>query len=394
MATLADVPGSSGSIDSLLKLAESDIIPGISAHDIDYYLYERYQGKSGGLLRKAYYAAKPFLPRSVQLMLRRRYVTVQAGAAFPAWPREPVLVDLVRDVLRTALSGGAAEIRRIAPWPAASTSAFVITHDVEWDAGLRHAPVIAELEGELGFTSSWNIVPERYPIDWKIVDGLRAAGCEIGIHGLKHDGKLFQSRRIFEARCARINEYARQWNAVGFRSPSTLRNADWMPQLQFEYDSSFPDTDPYEPQPGGCCFIWPYFLGNMVELPMTLPQDHTLFEILGKRDIVIWKEKAEWIMQHGGLVLINIHPDYMLTEERLGFYREFLLFMKNALGVWHALPRDVAKWWRDRDASRIRGDGNGYSIEGPAAGRAAILQTFLSDGELEHIPLPEMKIPS
>jgi hypothetical protein len=52
-----------------------------------------------------------------------------------------------------------------------------------------------------------------------------------------------------------------------------------MASLPFEYDSSYPDTDPFEPQPGGCCSWLPYFNGPLVELPITLPQDHTLFVI-------------------------------------------------------------------------------------------------------------------
>jgi len=207
---------------------------------------------------------------------------------------------------------------------------------VEWDSGLRRAPVLAAIEQRLGFVSSWNLVPERYPIDWSIVDRLRADGFEIGIHGLKHDGKLFQSRALFDRRAALINAHAREWKAVGFRSPSTLRNPDWMTALEFEYDSSFPDTDPYEPQAGGCCSIWPFFLGNIIELPLTMPQDHTLFEILNQRDIDIWKKKALWIAEQGGLVLINIHPDYMLEDSRLAFFEELLVFMKQQHGMWHA----------------------------------------------------------
>ena len=58
------------------------------------------------------------------------------------------------------------------------------------------------------------------------------------------------------------------------------RNADWMPELGCLYDSSFPDTYPFEPQAGGCCSIFPFFLGDLVELPITLVQDHTMWEIL------------------------------------------------------------------------------------------------------------------
>ncbi len=240
-------------------------------------------------------------------------------------------------------------------------AAFVITHDVEWDAGLRRAPAIAALERELGFTSCWNLVPERYPIDWSIVDELRQEGFEIGLHGLKHDGRLFQSHKVFAERVHSIHAYAREWGVEGFRSPSTLRNAEWMTEMQIAYDSSFPDTDPYEPQPGGCCSIWPYFLGSMVELPLSLPQDHTLFEILKHGDIAAWQRKAEWIGVHGGIAMLNVHPDYMMTDERLSLYRDFLQYMKAQTRMWHVQPREAARWWRDRHASTLRADGGKYS---------------------------------
>jgi hypothetical protein len=36
--------------------------------------------------------------------------------------------------------------------------------------------------------------------------------------------------------------------------------------------------------------------------------------------------------------------------------------------AWHALPREVAAWWRRRAASTIRGSGgDGWSIDGPAS---------------------------
>jgi hypothetical protein len=46
-----------------------------------------------------------------------------------------------------------------------------------------------------------------------------------------------------------------------------------MPLLVFDYDSSYPDTDPYEPPPGGCCTWLPYFNEELIELPITLAQD-------------------------------------------------------------------------------------------------------------------------
>ena len=156
-----------------------------------------------------------------------------------------------------------------------------------------------------------------------------------------------------------------------------------MPELEFEYDSSFPDTDPYEPQPGGCCSIWPFFIKNLLELPLTMPQDHTLFEILGHKDIAIWIQKADWIEKHSGLVLINVHPDYMDSPQRLQLYEEFLRYMRNKDSMWHALPRDVARWWRERNASTLHTLDGKYLIQGPIAERGSVINTTLSNGVLK-----------
>ncbi len=104
---------------------------------------------------------------------------------------------------------------------------------------------------------------------------------------------------------------AERWQAVGFRSPATQRQWELMPLLGFDYDSSYPDTDPFEPQGGGCCAWLPFFNQGMVELPLTMQQDHTLFVILRHGDETAWVEKAEFLRGRGGLALIDTHPDYL-----------------------------------------------------------------------------------
>ena len=48
-----------------------------------------------------------------------------------------------------------------------------------------------------------------------------------------------------------------------------------------------------------------------VELPYTLPQDSTLFLVLRETTPEIWMRKLDWIAEHGGMVLLDMHPDYM-----------------------------------------------------------------------------------
>jgi hypothetical protein len=151
-----------------------------------------------------------------------------------------------------------------------------------------------------------------------------------------------------------------------------------MPKLGATYDSSFPDTDPFEPQAGGCCSILPFFLGEMVELPITLVQDHTLWEILRREDIELWTRKSDWIIANGGLVNLITHPDYLDTPSRLRMYEEFLEYLGRQRDGWNALPREVADWWRARARLRcVEGEGEPH-IKGEGADRAR-LAWFRSD---------------
>lgn len=351
----------------------------------EHYLYERYQdGAPGSRLRRAYYAAKPLMPRPLQLMLRRRYAPIQARREFPAWPVETVLLERRDRELRSRLAAsGADRLPLVNFWPRGHRFCAILTHDVEGPAGVENVRRVIDVERRHGFVSSWNFVAEWYPIPDGLFDDVRASGCEIGLHGIKHDGKLFSDRAHFEADLPKIARYAQEWGVDGFRSPATHRNADWMHELPVRYDSSFPDTDPFEPQSGGCCSIFPYFFGDVVELPITLVQDHTLWEILREPGIGPWMEKTSWIARHHGLVNIIIHPDYIVDPERLALYERFLEFLRAQEGMWHALPRDAAAWWRRRERLEIvAGEGGEPRIEGDGAGEATVAYARERDGEI------------
>jgi peptidoglycan/xylan/chitin deacetylase (PgdA/CDA1 family) len=309
--------------------------------DERFFLEERYMRRpASARLLPLFYRLKRAIPRRVQMGLRRSIAKRQrrrheSGGRFPHWPIEPLLVD--------QLGGGPVDA-----WPGGHRFAYVLTHDVEGPRGLANIGRLLEIERAHGMVSAWFFVADDYEVGEPVLRAIRAAGGEIGLHGLHHDGQLFQSRRHFERQLPRIHRHLREWGAEGFRSPSTHRNAAWMPELGASYDSSFPDTHPFDAQPGGCCSILPYFLGDLVEVPITLPQDHTLFELLREADIALWRKKAAWIAQHGGLVTVLVHPDYALTADRLRHYDELLAFLAGLDGGWHALPRDVARWWRRR----------------------------------------------
>lgn len=323
-------------------------------------------------LIRGYYLARPVLPRPVQLGLRRVFSHVQGRSAFPRWPVEDSLHGLYSWLFAVLAELSGEPVPYIGLWPGGHSWAFVLTHDVETADGFRDIELLRGAERDLGYRSSWNFVGLRYQVQDAVVRSLQDEGCEVGVHGLLHDGRDLASQRLLEKRLPVMRQFADRWGAVGFRSPSTQRTWAWMPRLGFDYDSSYTDTDPYEPQPGGCCTYLPYFNEAMIELPMTLPQDHTVFRILDQADPDIWLRKAEFLRDRNGMVLLVTHPDYARDQRVADGYRKLLDRFCGDSTAWRALPREVAQWWRERAASTIRRQAGQWCIEGPASLRGHV----------------------
>ncbi len=334
----------------------------------------------------AYYAVKRFVPRQIMMAARSAVARRQARAlSFPRWPIEPSLDDLQRLILRAILqASGADAIPFVWFWPEGKHAALILTHDVETATGRDAVPAFIDAEQSLGFVSSFNVVPHKYEVSPSLLEEIQSRGHEVGVHGWDHQGSIVATRELFDDRAARINEVAGSWNAVGFRSPSTYRNSDWFQDLAFDYDSSFPDTDPFEPQSGGCMSVFPYHMGRLVELPITMPQDHTLFTLLGEKDARLWRAKASAIGARHGLICMLTHPDtddgYTGSGRVFPHYVEMLRELGDDTDLWHALPRDVARWWRSRTLTSV--DPTGRILEGPASETAMIARASIANGEL------------
>jgi hypothetical protein len=299
------------------------------------------------------------------------FAPVQARVRFPRWPIETALHDFQTRLFDQLTHVAGEPVPFLSPWPNGHTWALVLTHDVETAAGYQKIHLLRDVELDSGYRSSWNFVPRRYAIDEAVLDELTGQGFEVGIHGLYHDGRDLESLATLNRRLPAIRHYAERWHAAGFRSPATHRVWEWMPLLGFEYDSSYPDTDPFEPQSGGCCSLLPYFNDSVVELPITLPQDHTVFAILDKPDGRLWVEKAEHVRARGGMALMVTHPDYVDGRLLLA-YRSLLQRFADDPTAWRPLPCEVSAWWRRRAASRLDRTRDGWRVVGPAAGEAAI----------------------
>jgi len=299
------------------------------------------------LANRIYYFLKPILPWHLRVALRRWRANRRRRAFAAVWPIDP-------------------KAARTPPgwpgWPYGKRFAVALTHDVEGPKGMLNVEQLMNLELRNGFHSSFNFVPEgEYTVPDAVREIFAQNGFEVGIHGLEHDGKLYSSKAGFAAKAPRIKEYLQKWSAAGFRSPLMQHRLGWLHALGVEYDSSTFDTDPFEPEPDGMGTIFPFWVpgpdgGGYVELPYTLVQDFNLFMVLREGND-IWKQKLDWIAEHGGMMLLNTHPDYMCFEGKpardefpVAHYEEFLRYLREKYegSYWSALPREVAQYYRDR----------------------------------------------
>jgi len=294
-----------------------------------------------------FYLIKPFIPRGLQIAARKMLAARKRNSVENVWPIDPRAAHAPQD-----WKG----------WPDQKKFALVLNHDVDTQKGHDRCAELMNLEMRLGFRSSFYFVPEGYRVSPTQRRSIEQAGFEVGVHGLRHDGKMFKSRKIFDARARRVNDFLKEWEAVGFSSPSMHRNLDWVIDLDIEYDISTFDSDPFEPQNDGVGRIFPFLYENLfsgrsyIEIPYTLPQDHNLFIILGEKDISIWMKKLKWIAENGGMALINTHPDYMRfdgakcasEEYPVSYYLSFLDHVQNKYAgqYWNALSREVARFWK------------------------------------------------
>jgi hypothetical protein len=297
-------------------------------------------------LYKLFYAVKPLTSRHLQLYLRRKMMQYKRIKSAHIWPIDESTAN-APDNWRG--------------WPDGKKFALVLMHDVDTQAGHDKCRTLMDLDEAMGFRSAFNFVPERYRLSKNLLGEAKSRGFEIGVHGLKHDGKLFFSRELFLQRAGKINQYLADWNTRGFSTPSMLRNLQWIKDLNIDYSTSTFDTDPFEPQPEGAGTIFPFWVGDplnergYLELPYTLAQDFTLFILMRENSINIWRQKLDWIAEKGGLALINTHPDYMcfdrkgkrFEEYNVELYVNFLKYVRKRYNgiCWETTPKQLYQFW-------------------------------------------------
>jgi len=350
---------------------------------------ERYvaRGERELLLHTAYYLLRPALPLGIRKQLQKLVFRRRLRKGFPSWPVDCSVDQIFEQLMYLTLhASGRSEIPFIWFWPDGSDCALMMTHDVEEQNGADLCDFLMDLDDSCGIKAAFQLIPEGAYEDFDtLASKIRARSFELNIHDLDHDGRLYEHKELFEARASRINEYGRRYGAQGFRSGSMHRNQDWFEMLDFQYDMSVPTVSHLEPQSGGCCTVTPYFVGNVMELPLTTIQDHGLFHVLSANSIDLWKQQIETILAHHGLISFIVHPDYISEPTECGFYRQLLQYiqaLRTTNPIWIALPGDINRWWRERSELQLVRDGGGWQITGKGSERARLAFASFVDGKV------------
>jgi len=271
-------------------------------------------------------------------------------------------------------------------WPDGASACLMMTHDVETEAGRDHCEELMDVDDSFGIKASFQIVPEkRYAVSPNLLESVRNRGFDVGIQDLNHDGRLFDSKEEFLRRVKIINRYGREYGAKGFRAAALYRRPEWYEAFEFAFDMSVPNAAHLDPQHGGCCTVTPYFIGDVLELPVTTIQDYTLFHLLNERSIDLWKTQVGLILKKNGLASFIVHPDYVMEHDTISVYESLLGYLRELhekTPVWFALPTDVDSWWRARNKMSVVKDGNSWWIKGDDAGRAVLAYAKNVDGNL------------
>jgi len=341
------------------------------------------------LTRSCYYAVRPLLPVPIRRHIQRFYLRGWSEIPFPNSPVDRTVENLMDTLLLISLkANGVQEVPFIWFWPQGSPSCTIVTHDVEALPGRDFCAKLMDIDDSAGIKSSFQIVPEeRYPAPESFLNEMRQRGFEVNVHDLKHDGLLFSEREIFLQHVQQINQYGKEFRAVGFRSGALYRNLDWYDALDFSYDLSVPNVGHLEAQQGGCCTVMPFFVGKILELPLTTTQDYSLFQILRNYSTDLWKKQIGLILEKHGLISFIIHPDYIIEKRARNTYQsllEYIAQIRSEGKTWVALPREVSDWWRQRSQMKLVRDNGAWRIEGPGKERARIAYAAVNGDKISY----------
>jgi hypothetical protein len=381
VSLLTELLAFSGSnLESVLEDGENILmskIQGSNIHILSVDLVSEYRRLLYGRMNERpnwkfrFVTRMPFSYRLIPAGVRNRFFKAKESIASL---REEALgpVEFLRSLFLASLAiVSESPILIIGFWRRGKSYALAVSHDVETQLGLEDGTArLIESEKELGIRSTWNIPSDRYPLSTQLLIALSENG-EVGGHDTKHDGRLLfendETRLERLRRCRERLEVLSRKPVRGFRAPLLQHSRELVETLGeagYEYDSSMPSWEPLSPtslKPHGIGTVFPLAVSGVIEIPVSLPQDHQLIRAggLGISEAVNQLLRvSKWIEKTGGACVLLVHPDYEFGQEdgRDEYLRLLSSFRSDPACDIMTLG-EMAKWWKYRQESSVDEEG-------------------------------------
>jgi len=243
------------------------------------------------------------------------------------------------------------------------------------------------LAGFVDLTSAFHVIPTfpvtamvllRHP---QVLCAVARKGAELAAHGYAHlDYTGMPSPRIEKhIREAKTVFQKHGFERVGFRFPFLRRNPGLLAELDRQtlaWDSSevlnwdvlerkdFSSAawdayarimDTYAPKPASASRSLPYFIGNLVEIPVSMPDDDILIDRMRIREpgrlLSVWEDMLTDTWTRGEVMVLQLHPERFFLFQ--GALRSLLLKANGLGNVWTASLGEIAEWWREKNSLRF-----------------------------------------
>lgn len=250
------------------------------------------------------------------------------------------------------------------------------------------------------------VVLGRHPA---LISEIAGDGAEIGVHGYVHnDYRTLNKGQQYRQTEKAVSVFERvRIPYYGFRNPYlgwTQESLEVFTDLGFRYESNIAvlhnvvDLKAFSPLiqggfakslalfqavPSSIYRLRPHFDGNLLRIPMSIPDDEMLFDrlrITDPREVGrIWSEVMQRVYDLGGLYTLNLHPERGLLCRRA--LDTLLAYARSReLPVWVARIGEIARWWAERSLFRFAftpvGEGR-WQVEVTCNAKATILARHL-----------------